>query len=123
MLPSLTPMRDEDLAQAAEELAGLGRRAQVGLGHDLEQRHAAAIEIEVGAPIGISKAFVQGLARVLLEMRAGDADPARDPSHLVLDAAAGRNRPLVLGNLVALGQVGIEVVLAREDRDRVDLAA
>ena len=37
--------------------------------------------------------------------------------------AAGRERLLVLRDLVALRQVGIEVVLAREDRRLVDRAA
>ena len=39
------------------------------------------------------------------------------------DAAAGRERPLVLRNLVALRQVRIEVVLPREDRPRLHRAA
>ena len=50
MLPSLTPMADQDLAQPAEELGGVGRRPQIGFGHDLDQRHAAAVEVEIGAP-------------------------------------------------------------------------
>ena len=37
-------------------------------------------------------------------------------------AALGRERPVVLGDLVALREVGIEVVLAREDRALVDRA-
>src|SRR3712207_7650272 len=36
----------------------------------------------------------------------------------VAEAAAGAQRDVVLGDLVALGEVGIEVVLAVEDRDR-----
>ena len=74
------------------------------------------------SPIGVGKAFVQGLARILLQMRTGNPYPAGGAGDGILDAAARRNRPLVLGNLIALGQIRIEVVLAREDRDRVDLA-
>ena len=43
--------------------------------------------------------------------------------HSDLDAAAGRERPIELRDLVSLRQVGIEVVLSREDRRRVHLAA
>ena len=65
--------------------------------------------------------LVQGLARVLLEVRArqadrllslGQDDPAATPP--VHDGN------LVLADLVALGQVRIEVVLAREHRAAVD---
>jgi hypothetical protein len=38
-------------------------------------------------------------------------------------AAARDHRQLVLADLVALGQIGVEVVLAREDRARGDRAA
>ena len=51
---------------------------------------------------------VQRLARVLFHMNARDPDGA--------DAAAGGQRLVELGDLVALGQVRIEIVLAREDR-------
>ena len=39
------------------------------------------------------------------------------------DLAVGGERPVVLRDLVALGQVGIEVVLAREHRRRMHRAA
>ena len=48
-------------------------------------------------------------------------DPA--PGRRDLDVARGGQRLLVLRDLVALGQVGIEVVLAREDRGLLDRAA
>ena len=66
---------------------------------------------------------MQRLAGVLLHVDAGDADAHGAAAGTELDRAAGRERPLVLRDLVALGQVGIEVVLAREDRRRVDRAA
>jgi hypothetical protein len=40
-----------------------------------------------------------------------------------IEAAAERERTLVLRDLIALRQVRIEVVLAREDRQRLDVAA
>ncbi len=42
--------------------------------------------------------------------------------HLILDAPTGGDGPLVLRDLIALREVGIEVVLTREDRHRVDPA-
>ncbi len=114
--------RHQNLAQPAEELAGLGGRAQIRFGHDLEERDAAAIEVQVGPAIGIGKAFVQGLAGILFEVRPGDPDAPRLAGHLILDAPAGGDGPFVLRDLVALREVRIEVVLAREDRHRVDLA-
>ncbi len=64
----------EDGAQAREELRGIGRRPQVRLGDDLDERHAAAVEVEMGPAIGVREAVVQRLAGVLLHVHAGDAD-------------------------------------------------
>ena len=58
---------------------------------------------------------VHELGRVLLEVDAVDAHVAQMP--------AQAERDVVLGDLVALGEVRIEVVLAVEDRARRDLAA
>ena len=116
MLPSLTPSHDQDVAQPGEELGGLGRRAHVGLGDDLDERHAAAVVVDVGAAIGIGEALVQRLAGVLFHVDAREADAAALAVDGDVEAAAERERPLVLRDLVALRQVRIEVVLAREDR-------
>ena len=62
-----------------------------------------------------ARADVDQLGRVLLEVHAVDAHLAQPPA-----AAQGL---VVLGDLVALGQVGIEVVLAVEDRARRELGA
>src|SRR4029079_9579787 len=91
------------------------RGAQVRLGHDLDERNAGAVEVDVGPARRVNKAFVQRLGGVFLEVDAGDAP--------LFEAAARRQRQLVLRDLVALRQVGIEVVLAREDRRLVDRAA
>ena len=105
-------------AQQPQPLAGLLGRAHVGLGDDLDQRRAAAVEVDdrglgaVDAPAG---ARVDELGRVLLEVHAMDAHVAQPPA-----PAQGL---VVLGDLVALGVVGIEVVLAVEDRPRRQLAA
>jgi hypothetical protein len=48
----------EDLADAAERLGGVGRRPQVGLGDDLDERHAAAVEIQVRPAGGLREAVM-----------------------------------------------------------------
>ena len=66
--------------------------------------------------------IVQGLARVLLHVQALDADPlGRAVGQVELDRAFADDRLQVLGDLIALGQIGIEVVLALEHRGQVDL--
>ena len=70
------------------------------------------------------EAVVHRLAGVLFHVHAGDADVDRRPvgARADLDAAAGRKRPVELRDLVSLREVGIEVVLAREDRRRLNRA-
>ena len=62
--------------------------------------------------------IVQRLAGVLLEMQARDADLARGTiGKLDLDLALADDRMLVLADLIAGRQIGIEVVLAVEPAD------
>jgi hypothetical protein len=51
---------------------------------------------------------------------AEDADATPTVGAVVVDHAIGRQRFLVLRNLIALWKVGVEVVLTREDRRRLD---
>ena len=65
---------------------------------------------------------MQRLARVLLEMQALDPDFDRVVrGEIDLDLPLPHDRALVLGDLIALGQIGIEVILAVESRAAVDL--
>jgi hypothetical protein len=50
---------------------GLGGRAHVGLGDDLEQRRAGAVEVDAGHAVEV---FVQALAGVFLQVGAGEVD-------------------------------------------------
>ncbi len=63
------------------------------------------------------------LAGILFEVDAADAHQALALRGEDGEAAVPRQGLLVLRDLVALGQVGIEVVLAGEDAGGVDLAA
>ena len=67
-------------------------------------------------------ADVDRLGRVLLEVRADDADLTVAVGARHDEAALRGERDVVLGDLVALRQVGIEVVLAVEERAVGDLA-
>ena len=112
----------EDLLQRVEVRVGLGGRAQVRLGNDFDQRDAAAVEIDVAPAVGIGKAFVQALARVVFHVQPRDADALFLALDFDLDPARQRQRQLVHRNLVALRQIGIKVVLARKARARLNRA-
>ena len=100
---------------------------EVRRGDDLDERSAGSVDVDERAvgtgDAALGTAHVHVLRRVLLEMRPDDAD---------LELAVGRRqrhvpvhaeRLVVLGDLVALRQVGIEVVLPMEGRALGDLAA
>jgi hypothetical protein len=115
MLPSLTPSQTS-MRAAAEELGGVGRRSQVRLGDDFDQRHAAAVEVDVACAIGIGNPSCSDLpasssmwTRVM---------PTRVGRRATRSDRRRSRAALVLRDLIALRQVGIEVVLAREDRRR-----
>ena len=100
-----------DLLKVSDRLLG---RAHRRLGHDLDQRRAGAVQVDTGLP---GKSFVQRLAGILLQVRARDID-ALDAAVVEqdVDRPAADDRQFVLADLVTLGQVGVEVILAREDR-------
>ena len=101
---------------------GLVRRGNIGLADNLDERHAGTVQVNRGPLAAIRKSIMQALAGVLFHMHAGDADALAAGRALDFDVAMFRHRLVVLRDLVALGQVGIEIVLAGEDRSRVDLA-
>ena len=112
---------DEDRAQLGRVGAGAGGGADVGLAHDLDQRDAGPVVVDervLGRADASAAADVRGLARVLFDVGPGDADPLAVGE---LQEAADVDRLVVLADLVVLGHVGIEVVLAVEGR-RPDLA-
>ena len=97
---------------------GFFRAAHVGFGHDFEQRRAGAVQIDTAH---IRELVVDRFAGVFLEVRAGNA------YFLVFalgradkDMAAADDRQLVLRNLVTLGQIGVEIILARKNRVMID---
>ena len=101
-------------------LSGLGARAHVGLGDDLQQRRAGAVQVDAGLAVVV---LMQALARVFFQMGAGQVDLVLHVADEELDRAALHHRDLELADLVTLGQVRIEIVLAREDGQRRHLGA
>ena len=65
---------------------------------------------------------MQALAGVVLHVQAGDADALLLAFGFDIQIARERQRQLVHRNLVALGQVGVEIVFARKTRVWLDFA-
>ena len=95
------------------------RGAHVGLRDDFEQWHTGAIEVH---PCLAREDVMHRLPGVFLEMGTGNANPLRGAViELDSDLAPPHDGKLVLTDLVSLGKVGIEVVLAGEDRTGRDV--
>src|SRR5205814_4573167 len=105
---------EEEGAEGGEVVERLGRAVPLPRGHDLYEGDAAAVVVHAALLPRPGMSLVQELARVLLHVDPLHGDgPEGAAAGRDLDGAAGGERPLVLRDLVALGQVGIEVVLAR----------
>ena len=111
----------EHLLQRVQIGISFGRRAQVGLGDDFRQRHAAAVVVDIAVAIGIGKAFVHVFGGVFFQMQPGDADSFGARRRARFRASRRGQRQFVHGNLIALGQIGIEIVFARKARMLLDL--
>ena len=66
------------------------------------------------------KPFVEIFGGVFFDVKARDADAFFGAGDFDFDVAAGGKRKLELGNLVALGKVGVEIILAGKARVFVD---
>jgi hypothetical protein len=119
MLPSQTPSHG---FRCRATDAG---HTDIGLGNNFQQRRAGAVQIDARHAVEV---LVQRLACIFLEVS------ARQPYRLQVgltafglydeaEAAALHYRNLVLADLVALRQVRIEVILAREHAARRDRGA
>ena len=95
--------------------AGRGRRVDVRLAHDFDQGHPGAVEVHAADGRG---RVVHELAGVFFHVDPADADALSATVGLHIDVAVLGEGQFVLGNLVALGQVGVEIVLAGETASR-----
>ena len=100
-----------DLVQFAGIGHGFGAGAHVGLGHDLQQRRAGAIEVDT---THADKILVQRFPGVLLQMGTHQSHRPLLTVQEEFDCATLHHRYLELADLVTLGQVRIEIVLARK---------
>ena len=85
---SETPIASSVAAQLFDVALRLLGRADVGLGDDLEQRHAGAVVVDervLGVVDAAAAADVQRLAGVLFEVRARDADALAVDLELAVD--------------------------------------
>jgi hypothetical protein len=100
----------QQLPQPDQVLSHLVGRAQVRPSDHFHQGDPAAIEVDQ-TPIPA----MQRLAGVLLHVQFGNGHPPQPAAgqRQVEETAAGQ-RLVVLADLIALGQVGVEVVLAGE---------
>ena len=114
-----------EAAQPHEVVVRLVGRGEVRLRDDLDERRSRAVQVDErrGRRDVVPWDVVHGLSRVLLEVNAVQADLAPAGVRLDGDAASRRERALVLGDLIALREVGVEVVLPFEDAAGLDRAA
>ena len=100
------------------------RRSYVRLGNDFHQRDAGAVEVHIGRR---RVHVVDRLARILLKVkpfnpyREGIGRVAMGRLDINLDLALAHDGEFELADLIALRQVGIEIVLAVKTRPFVDL--
>src|SRR5262249_57657258 len=94
----------------------------VRLRDDFGERRATTVVVDVRLGGGLRKTLVQVFCRVILEMEPGDADALLRARYVDVEPTPGCERKLVLRDLVALGEVGVEIVFAREARTLFDAA-
>ena len=107
-------------AQVAQGLLELGqvearflRRADVRLRHDLHEGHAGAVHVEKAVLLA-GLVTVAAASGVLLEMDAGNADALGLAVEVDFQPTFLAEGQIELGDLVALQQIGVVVVLAVE---------
>ena len=94
-------------------------RAHIGLRDDFQQGRAGTVEVNTGHTV---KIFMQGLAGIFFQVGAGHANGfAAAVFQLDGDFTHADNRQFILTDLIALGEIGIEIILARKHRHRRNL--
>src|SRR5260370_4259991 len=107
---------EQNLPERGQIRVGLFGRAHVRLGDDFAERRAATVVIDVGLGGRLPKTVVPILGGVFFEVQTRYADALFCAVVVDFDPAAGGQRQLVLGVLIALGQVGIAIYHSREPR-------
>ena len=112
----------QDLLQPGQVIVSLRRRTNIRGRHDFYQRHAASVEVQMRVSAGIRKPLVQGFSGVFFHMDALYSNFLSGAVHGNFNVAVLRQRPVVLGDLIALREIRIKVILARPLRFRIDAA-
>ena len=112
------PQPDHQRVQGLGVFHGLCGRAHVGLGDDFQERRAGPVEVNAALALIV---IVQTFARVFFEVRARELHRVRLTIVHEVHATTLHHGGLELADLVALGQIGVEVVFARKDRHRRDV--
>src|SRR5471032_567118 len=93
--------------------------AHVRLGNDLQQRRARTVQVNAGGTVEL---FVQAFTGVFFQVRTGHADTFdRAVVHGDVQVAFADDRQFHLADLVALGQVRVEIVFTGEHVVLADL--
>ena len=95
-------------------LANFVHAAEIRLGHDLNQRHTAAVVVHKGVAVAVHQ-----LARILFDMDVVQPDAATGGQ---LHIAFHTQRVVQLGDLIRLRQIGIHIVFAIHLGDMADAA-
>ncbi len=101
---------------------GLGRRIDLGFADDFDQRRAAPVQVDIAEAIGIGKSVMNRFAGILFQVDTLDPHPLGMAVLLEIEVSVFRQGFVELRNLVALGQIGIEVILACKNRKGIDAA-
>src|SRR6516165_8987581 len=112
----------DDFLKTGEVLVGFLGGGDLRLAHNLDERYPAAVEVDGGGAAAIGKALVQAFTRIFFQVQAYDANLFLPAGTADPDPAKLGQRLVVLGDLVSLGQIGIEIVFAGENRSAVDAA-
>src|SRR5262249_45838064 len=86
----------EDRAQMAEEFGRIRCRSKIRLADDLDERHAAPIEVDVALAIRVREPFVHRLPGVLFHVDARDPYSTHLAAGRKFDKAGGGDWELVL---------------------------
>src|SRR5207249_11902921 len=97
--------------------------SDIRFGDDLDERHPGPVEVDARGRHALSTLRMKRLSRIFLEVDPHEPDPLPAAPRPNIDAAAGAERPIVLGDLITLGEVRVEIVLPGEDAPLRDLGA
>ena len=99
--------------QVHQVSAGFFRGAHIGFADHLHQRHAGAVDIHQAVTAAVAGEVLH-LGNVFFEMDPADSDGFGTSVAFDIQVAVNGDGQIVLGNLVALHQVGVRVVLPVE---------